>query len=101
MGAEGEADDLRSKLERRNEMISNDCRWTAVHGLSQCHLSQQDMEKFLVVTDDSRRNWVSQKTEGKVCEQGADTTAGGCAGDFWAYCTSQDLGSHFGNALQG
>lgn len=56
MGAEGEADDLRSKLEGRNEVISNDCRWTAVHGLSQCHLSQQDMEKFLVVTDDSRRN---------------------------------------------
>lgn len=29
MGAEGEADDLRGKLEGRNEMISNDCRWTA------------------------------------------------------------------------
>lgn len=29
MGAEREAEILRSKLEGRNERISNDCRWTA------------------------------------------------------------------------
>lgn len=62
---------------------------------------RQDMEKLLVVTDDSGRNWVSQRTEGKVCEKGVDMKAEGCAGDLWAHCTSKDLGIPFGNALQG
>lgn len=29
MGAEEKVDDSRSKLEGRNEMMSNECRWTA------------------------------------------------------------------------